>query len=166
MVEEYITVSKVTDYIGELIGSDSNLKHIFIKGELSNVKLYPSGHLYFTLKDDEISIVICKEYQNQHIGRRCVQNILKLAKEKGLNQVRAEIYSFNDKPAHGPFFIILFASFLTESSHVSPSPSAGLFPKAFESLEPPHTVSLGQYVSESGYMFLLMFITKFSSPLQ
>ena len=56
MVEEYITVSKVTDYIGELIGSDSNLKHIFIKGELSNVKLYPSGHLYFTLKDDESQI--------------------------------------------------------------------------------------------------------------
>ena len=56
MVEEYITVSKVTDYIGELIGSDSNLKHIFIKGELSNVKLYRSGHLYFTLKDDESQI--------------------------------------------------------------------------------------------------------------
>ncbi|ALT69498.1 exodeoxyribonuclease VII large subunit [Methanobrevibacter millerae] len=56
MVEEYITVSKVTDYIGELIGSDSNLKHIFIKGELSNVKLYRSGHLYFTLKDEESQI--------------------------------------------------------------------------------------------------------------
>lgn len=48
-----------------------------------------------TLKDDEISIVICKEYQNRHIGRRCVNNIIELAKEKGLNQVRAEIYSFN-----------------------------------------------------------------------
>lgn len=56
MVDEYITVSKVTDYIGELIGSDSNLKHIFIKGELSNVKLYRSGHLYFTLKDEESQI--------------------------------------------------------------------------------------------------------------
>ena len=56
MVEEYITVSKVTDYIGELIGSDSNLKHVFIKGELSNVKLYRSGHLYFTLKDEESQI--------------------------------------------------------------------------------------------------------------
>ena len=32
MVDEYITVSKVTDYIGELIGSDSNLKNVFIKG--------------------------------------------------------------------------------------------------------------------------------------
>ena len=48
-----------------------------------------------TLKDDEISIIICKEYQNRHIGRRCVQNIIELATEKGLTQVRAEIYSFN-----------------------------------------------------------------------
>ena len=56
MVDEYITVSKVTDYIGKLIGSDSNLKHVFIKGELSNVKLYRSGHLYFTLKDEESQI--------------------------------------------------------------------------------------------------------------
>ena len=56
MVEEYITVSRITDYIGELIGSDSNLKHIFIKGELSNVNLYRSGHLYFTLKDEDSQI--------------------------------------------------------------------------------------------------------------
>ena len=48
-----------------------------------------------TLKDDEISIVICKEYQNRHIGRRCVQNIIELAREKGLCTVRAKIYPFN-----------------------------------------------------------------------
>ncbi len=53
---EYITVSKVTDYISNIFRSDSELKHIHIKGELSNVKLYPSGHLYFTLKDDDSQI--------------------------------------------------------------------------------------------------------------
>lgn len=48
-----------------------------------------------TLKDGVISIVVCKEYQNRHIGRRCVESIIDLAREKGLDQVRAEIYSFN-----------------------------------------------------------------------
>ena len=43
----------------------------------------------------EVSIVVCKEYQNQHIGRRCVLNMLIRAKEKGLKEVRANIYSFN-----------------------------------------------------------------------
>ncbi len=43
----------------------------------------------------EVCIVVCKAYQNLHIGRRCVLNILALAKEKGLNEVRAHIYAFN-----------------------------------------------------------------------
>ena len=53
---EYITVSKVTDYISNIFRSDSKLKRVFIMGELSNAKLYPSGHLYFTLKDDDSQI--------------------------------------------------------------------------------------------------------------
>ena len=43
----------------------------------------------------EIAIVVCKEFQNRHIGRRCVLELLRLAKEKGLARVRANIYAFN-----------------------------------------------------------------------
>lgn len=43
----------------------------------------------------EIAIVVCKEYQNRHIGRRCVLDMLKLAKEKGMSKVKANIYSIN-----------------------------------------------------------------------
>ena len=43
----------------------------------------------------EIAIVVCKAYQNRHIGRRCVLDMLKLAKEKGMSKVKANIYSFN-----------------------------------------------------------------------
>ena len=46
-------------------------------------------------KNAEIAIVVCKEYQNHHIGRRCVAEMLKLAKEKGMPRVIANIYSFN-----------------------------------------------------------------------
>jgi L-amino acid N-acyltransferase YncA len=49
-----------------------------------------------SLKDDaEVSIVICKEYQNKHIGRRCIKEIIKLASEKGMKEIKAQIYSFN-----------------------------------------------------------------------
>ena len=49
-----------------------------------------------SLRDSgEIAIVICKEYQNKHIGRRCVIDMLKLAKEKEMAKVTANIYSFN-----------------------------------------------------------------------
>ena len=47
--------------------------------------------------NSEVAIVICKEYQNRHIGRRCISDMLKLAREKGLDCVRAEIYSFNEQ---------------------------------------------------------------------
>lgn len=43
----------------------------------------------------ELAIVICKEYQNRHIGRKCILNMIELAKEKGMEKVRAKIYSFN-----------------------------------------------------------------------
>lgn len=49
-----------------------------------------------TLCDDgEISIVICRDYQNKHIGRKCVFDMIELAKEKGFNRIYAKIYSFN-----------------------------------------------------------------------
>lgn len=51
---------------------------------------------YVSLRDNgKIAIVVCKEYQNRHIGRRCVLDMLKLAKEKGMSKVKANIYSFN-----------------------------------------------------------------------
>ena len=49
-----------------------------------------------SLRDNqEVCIVVCKEYQNKHIGRRCIQDMLRLAREKGFNIVKANIYSFN-----------------------------------------------------------------------
>ena len=43
----------------------------------------------------ELSIVICKEYQNRHIGRAVIQKMLALATEKGFLQCSAHIYRFN-----------------------------------------------------------------------
>ncbi|MCR4677494.1 MAG: GNAT family N-acetyltransferase [Lachnospiraceae bacterium] len=49
-----------------------------------------------SLRDsEELAIVVCKEYQNRHIGRRCIADMTQLAREKGMKKVRAVIYSFN-----------------------------------------------------------------------
>lgn len=45
--------------------------------------------------DGEVNIVIAKPFQNKHIGRRVVGEIIRLAKEKNIPMLRAEIYSFN-----------------------------------------------------------------------
>ena len=43
----------------------------------------------------EISIVVCKEFQNVHIGRRCIIDMLALAKEKEMKEVKAKVFPFN-----------------------------------------------------------------------
>lgn len=52
MEDEYISVSQLTDYIRNLINSDSRLKQVYVRGEISNFKRYSSGHCYFSLKDE------------------------------------------------------------------------------------------------------------------
>lgn len=48
------------------------------------------------LRDNgEVCIVVCREYQNRHIGRRCIAEMIHLAQEKGFRKVIAHIYSFN-----------------------------------------------------------------------
>lgn len=45
--------------------------------------------------DGEVNIVIAKPFQNKHIGRRVMQEIILLAKEKEIPELHAEIYAFN-----------------------------------------------------------------------
>lgn len=53
-----ITVSDLNKYIKEKIANDEYLNHILIKGEISNFKHHYTGHMYFTLKDEN-SLVKC-----------------------------------------------------------------------------------------------------------
>ncbi|MBO8464141.1 MAG: exodeoxyribonuclease VII large subunit [Firmicutes bacterium] len=50
------TVAQVNGYIKRLFVSDYALNHIYMKGEVSNCKYHSSGHIYFTLKDQESAI--------------------------------------------------------------------------------------------------------------
>lgn len=43
-------VSQVNEYLRQRFEEDEFLSGVFIRGEISNYKLYPSGHHYFTLK--------------------------------------------------------------------------------------------------------------------
>lgn len=45
--------------------------------------------------DGEINIVVAKPFQNKHIGRRVIAEIIRLADEKGIGELHAVIYSFN-----------------------------------------------------------------------
>ena len=50
------TVSQINGYLKDLMEADPLLQSLLIRGEISNYKRYPSGHHYFSLKDDQGSI--------------------------------------------------------------------------------------------------------------
>ena len=56
MEKRYITVSALNRYIKTKIDQDQHLQRVLIKGEISNCKNHSSGHLYFTLKDENARI--------------------------------------------------------------------------------------------------------------
>ncbi len=59
-----LSVSEINTYVKAVLTSDERLKFVRIKGEISNFKAYPSGHFYFSLKDNEsvISAVMFNTY--------------------------------------------------------------------------------------------------------
>lgn len=51
-----ISVSQLNRYVASILDSDPNLSGVQVTGEVSSFRRYPSGHLYFTLKDAGCSV--------------------------------------------------------------------------------------------------------------
>ena len=51
-----VTVSELNAAVRDLLDSELRFQNLCVMGELSNYKIYPSGHHYFTLKDAESSL--------------------------------------------------------------------------------------------------------------
>ena len=52
MAQQILSVTQVNEYIRGRLDIDPVLTSVAIRGEISNYKVYPSGHHYFSLKDD------------------------------------------------------------------------------------------------------------------
>ena len=54
--QRVFTVSEVNQYMKQLVDQQPALNDLLIRGEISNYKVYPSGHHYFTLKDGQSAL--------------------------------------------------------------------------------------------------------------
>ena len=86
-----------------------NIDHVYSMETLVAMYTYLSTHGYcfyisyhgklvgdVTLRDNnEVCIVVCKEYQNKHIGRRCIGAMINLAREKEIQEIKANIFSIS-----------------------------------------------------------------------
>ena len=56
MAQNVLSITQLNEYIRGRMDSDPLLAQIAVRGEISNYKMYPSGHHYFTLKDESSAL--------------------------------------------------------------------------------------------------------------
>ncbi|EOU1701699.1 exodeoxyribonuclease VII large subunit [Clostridium perfringens] len=62
-----LSVCEVNNYVKKLVENDFILKNLNVKGEISNLKFHSSGHIYFSLKDEN-SKVNCIMFKNNAVN--------------------------------------------------------------------------------------------------
>ena len=72
------SVSEVNQYIKQLLEEQPILSGILIRGEISNYKVYPSGHHYFTLKDGQSALRCVLFAGSAKYLRFCPENGMKV----------------------------------------------------------------------------------------
>lgn len=67
MEKKIFTVTEITKYLKDILAQDPLVNNIWISGEISNFHHHSSGHMYFTLKDQNsaISAIMFKGYNSQ-----------------------------------------------------------------------------------------------------
>ena len=69
MTKEVLSISQLNEYIRGKLDADPLLNQIAVRGEISNYKMYPSGHHYFSLKDDS-SVLKCVMFKGNAMRLR------------------------------------------------------------------------------------------------
>ncbi|HEX3027984.1 MAG TPA: exodeoxyribonuclease VII large subunit, partial [Clostridia bacterium] len=74
-----LSVTEINRYIREIISKDMILSNVWVKGEISNYKYHYSGHMYFTVKDEN-SLLKCVMFRTNAAG-------LKFKPENGMKVI-------------------------------------------------------------------------------
>ncbi len=85
-----LTVSEVNNYIKKILDNDFILNNLSVRGEISNLKYHSSGHIYFSLKDDN-SKINCIMFKSKSYD-------LDIVLQEGMAVIvsgRASVYSAN-----------------------------------------------------------------------
>ena len=56
MAQQVLSIGQINEYIRSKMDADALLNAVAVRGEISNYKMYPSGHHYFTLKDETAAL--------------------------------------------------------------------------------------------------------------
>jgi len=68
-MQQILSITQINEYIRTVMDRDAMLASVAVRGEISNYKVYPSGHHYFTLKDEGAALK-CVMFRQQAIRLR------------------------------------------------------------------------------------------------
>ncbi len=150
-MERAVTVSQLNQYIKTLLDADVRLQAVLVRGEISNFKQYPSGHCYFTLKDQAATLK-CVLFRS-HAGR------LRFAPSSGMRVVasgavsvfeRDGVYQLyvRDLLPEGVGELHLAFEQLKKKLHAE-----GLFDERYKKPLPPFPQRIGVVTSKAGAVF-------------
>lgn len=93
MIERIFTVTEFNRLLKISIEENQFFKEIFIKGEISNITYYKSGHLYFSIKDRDAQIkCVAFNYKYKRISEDLKEgDAVKIFCDVGLYESRGEI---------------------------------------------------------------------------
>lgn len=69
MARQILSITQINEYIRTMMEQDVLLSGLAVRGEISNYKIYPSGHHYFTLKD-ELGSLKCVMFRSSAVKLR------------------------------------------------------------------------------------------------
>lgn len=146
---QVLTVYQVTRYLKSLLLNDSYLQDISVTGEISNYKYHkPSGHIYFTLKDDR-SLLRCVFFRSDNQG-------LKFEPAEGMNVVCRGNISLYERSGYYQLYVRemepegLGALFLAFEQLKEKLQAEGLFDVAHKKTLPRFPRTIGLITSPSG----------------
>ena len=148
MSNKILSVAQVNEYIGRQLDSDPILGTIAIRGEISNHKLYPSGHHYFSLKDEN-AMLKCVMFKGNAFS-------LKFRPENGMKVVamgRISVY-----PRDGVYQLYCTSIIMDGVGDLSAAyeqlkkklAAQGLFDQAHKKALPAHPKTIGIITSPAG----------------
>ncbi len=148
MPKDILSVVQINEYVRTMMDADPLLSAVAVRGEISNYKVYPSGHHYFSLKD-ESSAIRCVMFKGNTYG-------LKFRPDNGMKIIamgRISVY-----PRDGAYQLYctnmlldgvgdLHAAFEQLKAKLS---AQGLFDSAHKKQLPKYPNTIGIITSEAG----------------
>ncbi|MHA6259532.1 exodeoxyribonuclease VII large subunit [Sporosarcina sp. CAU 1771] len=147
----YLSVQALTKYVKRKFDADPHLRNVYVKGELSNVNNHPSGHIYFTLKDDKSRI--------QSAMFKANASKIKFRPENGMNVLitgdvsvyeasgQYQLYAQTMQPDGIGELYLAFEQLKEKLS------KEGLFDERWKSPLPPFPTTIGVVTAQTGAAF-------------